>query len=57
MPGSTIAKRCLLCAALLLAQARSLSSEWSTVPVESGPMARHEAAMVALGGKACLMGG
>ena len=46
-----------LCAALLLAQARSLSSEWSAVPVESGPTARHEAAMVALGGKAHLMGG
>lgn len=41
MLGSTIAKRSLLCAALLLGKARSLSSEWSTVPVESEPTARH----------------
>lgn len=57
MPGSTIAKRSLLCAALLLGKARSLSSEWSTVPVESEPTARHEAATAALGGKAYLLGG
>ena len=57
MPGSTIAERSLLCAALQLGQARSLSSEGSTVPVESEPTVRHEAAMVALGRKAYLMGG
>ena len=43
----------------LFAQSPSNSrrAAWSTVAVKSQPTARHEAAMVALGGKAYLMGG